>query len=79
MTADEYRAALQALGLNVSTGADFLDIGVRTSRRYANGQQAVSRPIALLLRVLIAKKVSPATALRIAGIEHMKSGDQDEN
>lgn len=61
MDADQFRAALERLGLT-QTGANgvntFLDVSERTSRRWA-----VDGPpdaVAMLLRLMISKKLTPA-------------------
>ena len=54
MTPDEYRAALEALGLTQGGGARLLGVDERTSRRWANGERDVPPPVQRFLRFLIA-------------------------
>ena len=54
MTAAEYRAALNKLGLSIVSSAEHLGVSHRQSQRYANGTSAVADPVAkLLLRLAI--------------------------
>lgn len=58
MTGAQYQAAIAALGLTQMAASRFLRIGPRTSRRYAAGE-TIPHGVALLLRVMIDKKISP--------------------
>ena len=53
MTAKQFRAALDALGLNHSTAPHVLGVGQRSIIRYANNQAAVPPVIAKLLTMMI--------------------------
>ena len=53
MTAAEYRAALNKLGLSIVTSAEHLGLSHRQSQRYANGTSAIGDPVAKLLRLAI--------------------------
>jgi len=68
MTADEYRQHIEALGLNQIRAARFLGIADRTSRYFAAGHP-IPQAIELLLRIMVAKKISAKAALRIAGLD----------
>lgn len=59
MNADGYRAALDTLGLNQTTGAKFLEIGPRSSRRYAGGELPVPPMIAMLLTLMVQMGLRP--------------------
>lgn len=54
MTPDEYREALEALGLTQVGGARLLGVDERTSRRWACGERDVPPPAQRFLRYLIA-------------------------
>jgi hypothetical protein len=58
MTGKTYRAALERLGLNQTSAADFLGVSVRTSNGYAN---AAPIPVATakLLRLMIRLNLKP--------------------
>jgi hypothetical protein len=56
MTKDDYRAALEALGLSQVAAAKLLGIADRTSRAYALGERPVPEPVALALRLLLEKQ-----------------------
>lgn len=58
MTANQYRTALAKLGLSQEGAAAPLGIGKRTSQGYALGECPVPPTIAILLRLLVAGKVS---------------------
>ena len=58
MTASQYSAALAALGLSQSSAARWLEIGVRTSHGYANGE-TIPESVAKLLRLMVRLKIAP--------------------
>lgn len=58
MHKNEYRAAIEAVGLTQVSAGDFLGIDPRTSRRYALGEP-VPPPLAILLRYMARKKLRP--------------------
>jgi len=51
MNRDEYRAALEALGLAQEEVAHLLHVGPRTARRWASGEIAVPGPIEIHVRL----------------------------
>jgi hypothetical protein len=53
MTTEEYRAALDKLGLSIAGSAEHLGLSRRQSQRYANGTSPVADPVAKLLRLAI--------------------------
>lgn len=53
MTPDEYREALEALGLTQGGGARLLGVDERTSRRWANGERDIPPPAERFLRYLL--------------------------
>jgi hypothetical protein len=63
-----YREALAALDLTQGAAARFVKVDERTSRRWATGEIPVPRAVALLLCVMIAKKISPARVYEISGL-----------
>jgi len=62
----EYRAALETLALTQIAAADFLKIDHRTSRRWAGGEAPIPTAVAILLRVMVAKRLSVEAVYRIA-------------
>lgn len=68
MDADQYRAAIEALGLNQTRAARFLGISLSTSQRFAQGASAVPHHIAILLSVMLHLQIDPATARQAAGL-----------
>ena len=53
MFTEEYRAALDKLGLSIVASAEHLGLSHRQSQRYANGTSPVADPVAKLLRLAI--------------------------
>ncbi|WP_065091488.1 helix-turn-helix domain-containing protein [Rhizobium leucaenae] len=53
----EYRAALEATGLNQSSAARLFGVDPRTSRRWASGELEVPRTVALCLRMMASYSV----------------------
>lgn len=64
MTPDEYRTALEALGLTQTGGARLLGVDARTSRRWACGERDVPPPAQRFLRYLIATGKSGEHAMK---------------
>ena len=64
MTPDEYRAAIEKLGLSQVAAAKLLGVDKRTSRRWANGEREMPAPAVRFLRYLIATGKSGAQAMR---------------
>lgn len=58
MTAADYRAAIEALGLTQETAATFLGVSLRTAHGYAN-EQPVPLYVAKLLRLCVKLKLNP--------------------
>lgn len=58
MTANQYRTALEKMGLSQEAAAEFLGIGLRTSHGYANGAP-IPEPIAKLLRLMVRLELNP--------------------
>jgi hypothetical protein len=55
MTPTQYRAALAALGLTQAGAAELMDIAVRTSHGYANGDP-IPKVVAMLLKLLVERE-----------------------
>jgi hypothetical protein len=69
MNAKDYRAHLDRLGMTQLGAAAFLDVGPRTSRRWASfGSEHLPVPLAaeLLLRVMVAKGLTPEAVWQLA-------------
>lgn len=67
MTHDQYRAALEQLGLSQTAAAQLLGVDARTSRRWACDERDIPPPAARFLRYLIATKRSGAYAIKVLG------------
>ena len=59
VTANQYRTALDRLGLSQGAAADFLGIAPRTSHGYANGTP-IPEAIAKLLRLMVRLELKPS-------------------
>jgi hypothetical protein len=60
MTAGQYLLAMARLGLSRQTeAAAFLGIDVRSARRYGEGRSPVPHATALLLQLMIDRKITP--------------------
>lgn len=57
MTADEYRAALDKLGINQQAAGRFFGVGSRTARRWALNEARVPVVVAMLLQLMVKKKL----------------------
>jgi DNA-binding transcriptional regulator YiaG len=65
MTPDQYRAAIEKLGLSQVAAARLLGVDGRTSRRWANGERDVPAPAVRFLRYLIATGKTGEKAMRV--------------
>lgn len=59
MSADEYRNTLKSLGLTQVGAAAFLGVNGVTSRRWATGKANIPQATTMLLRLMLAMKLSP--------------------
>jgi len=57
MNAQQYRKALERLGLTQVAAGQLLDVGPRTSRRYALDEAKIPMPVTILLRLLLKKRI----------------------
>lgn len=57
MTTEEYRAVLDKLGINQQAAGRLFAVGARTSRRWALGEARIPMPVAMLLRLMLKKKI----------------------
>lgn len=60
MTAKQYQAAIDRLGLSQLGAARLFGADGRTSRRWASGERSVPETVAILLRLLLAGKITAA-------------------
>ncbi len=58
MTANQFRAALDRLGLSQLEAARILDANGRTVRRWALGERSIPTGAAILLRLMVAGKIT---------------------
>lgn len=66
MTKDEYRDALEALGLAQEEVGRLLDSGARTARRWASGETPVPGPVAMHIRLWLERPELLDVVRRIA-------------
>jgi DNA-binding transcriptional regulator YiaG len=67
MTPEEYRKAIEGLGLSQIAAARLLGVDARTSRRWASGDRDIPPPAVRFLRYLIATKKTGDQAMRVLG------------
>jgi len=65
MTSDQYRAAIETLGLSQVAAARLLGVDPRTSRRWACGERDVPAPAERFLQYLIATGKTGEKAMRV--------------
>jgi hypothetical protein len=58
MTSNQFRAALERLGLSQVGAAALVGADPRTGRRWALGERDVPECVAILLRLLVAGKIT---------------------
>lgn len=58
MTDAEFRTAIGALGLSQVGAGRFLTGSPRSGQRYASGETPVPKPVAMLLRIMIASDLT---------------------
>jgi DNA-binding transcriptional regulator YiaG len=67
MSPDQYREAIEKLGLSQIAAAHLLGVDARTSRRWASGERDIPPPAVRFLRYLIATKKTGDQAMRVLG------------
>ena len=65
MNPQQYRAAIETLGLSQVAAAKLLGVDERTSRRWACGERDVPPPAVRFLRYLIATRKTGEQAMRV--------------
>jgi hypothetical protein len=58
MTPKQFQSAIDRLGLSQVGAARLLGADPRTARRWALGERSVPEPVAILLRLMLAGKIS---------------------
>jgi len=58
MTSSQFRAAIDRLGLSQTGTARLVGADGRTARRWALGERSVPEPVAIILRLMLAGKVT---------------------
>lgn len=59
MTSNQYRKAIEQLGMSQQAAADFLGVSLRTSQGYALDEYPVPEAIAKLLRLMVKLGLKP--------------------
>ncbi len=59
MSSDQFRHAIDKLGLSQEAAGRFLGYAGRQGQRFANNERAVPRAVAMLLRLMIKYKIKP--------------------
>ena len=58
MTAKQFQAAIDRLGLSQVGASRLFGSDPRTARRWALGERSVPEPVAILLRLMVAGKIT---------------------
>ena len=58
MTAKQFQAAIDRLGLPQVGAAKLVGADPRTARRWALGERSVPEPVAIILRLMLAGKIT---------------------
>lgn len=69
MDSDQFRAAMESLGLSQVEASRFLHIEDRTIRRWLKGDRNVPFAVAALLTLMLEKGISVAVLRRMMGEE----------
>ena len=64
MSADEFAAAIAALGLSQVAAADALEVDARTVRRWIAGDRAIPGPVRVALRCMAIMARPPRSRLK---------------
>lgn len=62
MTSDQYRDAIKTLGLSQGAAGAFLGVNAVSSRRWATGKAPIPESVSILLRLMLALKLTPEKA-----------------
>ena len=65
MNGDDYRDAIEHLGMTQVGSARFLGVNDRTPRNWISGKYPVPVVVSMLLNVMVKKKISPKEVLAI--------------
>ncbi len=66
MTANQFRTAIEKLGLSQRGAGSLFGVDERTSRRWALGERAIPTCVGIMLRLLLAKKITVADVLSVS-------------
>lgn len=66
MTAKQYQAALDRLGLSQLGAARLIGVGPRTSRRWAAGDAEIPESAAILLRLMLAGTITADDIIKVS-------------
>lgn len=69
MTKTRFKELREQLGLNVNEMAEFLSLDRKTASRYGTGTLSVPDAVAMLLAIMVRKKITPQQARGIAGLK----------
>lgn len=59
MTPNQYRAAIEKIGLSQRSAGTFLGVDERSSRRWASGEAEIPEAVGKLLRLMVKLGLSP--------------------
>jgi hypothetical protein len=67
MTPEQFRLAIERLGLSQVRAARLFGANERSARRWATGETDIPIPVELCLKLMVRHDVSPAEALKMIG------------
>jgi hypothetical protein len=76
MTTDEYRDALNQLGLSFNQAARFFDVDERTARRWGERDDWIPNSVAMLLTVMVHKQLAPERVYRMTFAEKLGESER---
>ncbi len=65
MTANQFRTAIEKLSLSQRGAGQLFGVDERTSRRWALGERAIPHCVAIVLKLMIAGKITVADVLSV--------------
>jgi hypothetical protein len=65
MTKNQYRKAIEAVGLSQVKASSFFKVARKTSPRWARGEAPIPEPVAMLLRVMIHHELTPEEVTKL--------------
>lgn len=75
---ERYRELIELLGMTQIGAAKFMDIGERTSRRWAVGDVEVPLAVLMLLETMVRERLTPQDVRILAGMPDKRADYSDQ-